>query len=133
MTRPAALAAVRAVLKRKKEKTPFPNAANITVASFIKQKGKTTQHSGGVAPRYHLASGPALMAKAPSLVFGCGMSTVSVGVIVESVRCCVGVNDLVLLGSRDLSGGLGGLSSLSAHIGTLGETAELCRMLVCVG
>lgn len=89
MTRPAALGAVRAVVKvRKKKKTPFPNAANITVASFIKQKRKkTTQHSGGVAPRYHLASGPALMAKAPSLVFVCGMSTMLVGVIVERVRC----------------------------------------------
>lgn len=45
----------------------------------------------------------------------------------------MGVNHLVLLSSRDLGGGLGGLSGLSAHVGTLGETAELCRMLVNVG
>lgn len=43
------------------------------------------------------------------------------------------MNDLVLLSSRDLSDGLGGLSSLSAHVGTLGETTELCSVLVTVG
>lgn len=44
----------------------------------------------------------------------------------------VGVNDLVLLSSRDLGDGLGGLGGLSAHVGTLGETAELCHTLVSV-
>jgi len=34
------------------------------------------------------------------------------------------VNDLVLLGSRDLSNGVSGFSGLSAHVGTLGETTE---------
>ena len=40
------------------------------------------------------------------------------------------MSDSVLLSTRDLGDGLGGLSSLSAHVGTLGETAELCGMLV---
>lgn len=43
------------------------------------------------------------------------------------------MNDLVLLGSRDLGDGVGSLSSLSAHVGALGETTELYRMLVNVG
>jgi hypothetical protein len=43
------------------------------------------------------------------------------------------VSDLVLLSSRDLSNSLSGLSSLSAHVGTLGETAKLYRVLVTVG
>lgn len=43
------------------------------------------------------------------------------------------MNDLVLLGSRDLGDGVDGLGSLSAHVGTLGETAELYRVLVSVG
>ena len=85
MTRPAALGAGQSsVSKVKRKKTPFPNAANITVASCRKaKKGKTTQHSGSVAPRYRLASGPALMAKAPSLVFLCGIGTMLVGLVGE--------------------------------------------------
>ena len=43
------------------------------------------------------------------------------------------MNDLVLFGSRDLGNGVGGLGSLSAHVGTLGETTELYRILVGVG
>lgn len=42
------------------------------------------------------------------------------------------MNDLVLLSGRDLGHGLGGLGSLSAHVGTLGETAELYHTLVSV-
>lgn len=37
--------------------------------------------------------------------------------------------DLVLGLSRDLVDGLGGLSSLGAHVGTLGETTKLCLVL----
>lgn len=86
MTRPAALGAGQSsVSKGKRKKTPFPNAANITVASCrkAKKRKRTTQHSGSVAPRYRLASGLALMAEAPSLVFLCGIGTMVVGVVVE--------------------------------------------------
>jgi hypothetical protein len=40
-----------------------------------------------------------------------------------------GEEDLVLGLGRDLAGGLGSLGSLSAHVGTLGETTELHLML----
>ena len=42
------------------------------------------------------------------------------------------VDDLVLGLGRDLFGLLGGLGGLCAHVGTLGETAELCHTLVSV-
>ena len=44
----------------------------------------------------------------------------------------IGTGDLVLGGSRELLDGLGGGRSLGAHVGTLGESAELYRMLVYV-
>ena len=41
-------------------------------------------------------------------------------------------HDLVLLGSRDLLDGLGGGSSLGAHVSALDETTELCHTLAYV-
>jgi hypothetical protein len=84
MTRPAALGAARAELKvKRKRKNTVPQCRKQNSGRFVKQKKKTTQHSGGVAPRYRLASGLAFMAKAPSLVFLCRIGTILVGQVLE--------------------------------------------------
>jgi hypothetical protein len=115
------LGAVRAL---EKKKTPFPNAANKTVASVVKQKRKTTQHTTGVAPRYRLASGLAIVAK-PIFHLSLGMYTCWWGGVVRGRCDHVVDHDLVLGLLGDLGGGIGGLGSLGTHIGTLGETTEL--------
>jgi hypothetical protein len=116
------LGAVRAL---EKKKTPFPNAANKTVASVVKQKRKTAQHFAGVAPRYRLASGLAIVVAKPFFHLSSGMYTGWSGGVLRGWCNGAGSTNLVLGLLRDLGGGIGGLGSLSTHVGTLGETTEL--------
>jgi hypothetical protein len=95
------------------------------VASVVKQKRKTAQHFAGVAPRYRLASGLAIVVAKPIFHLSLGMYTGWSGGVLRGWCNDTGSNNLVLGLLRDLGGGIRGLGSLGSHVGTLGETTEL--------